>query len=74
MATRKRYWVVPNDGNWSVKHEGRVLSNHYTKSAAVDAGRKVAVANQPSQLTILRQDGTIETEYTYGSDPYPPKG
>jgi hypothetical protein len=71
---RHRYWVVPQGGNWAVKYESRVLSSHYLKSAAIEAGRKVAIANQPSQLTILRQDGTIETEYTYGSDPYPPKG
>lgn len=71
---RKRYWVVPNAGNWDVKHEGKVLSHHVLKSAAVEAGTKIAKANQPSQLTVLKQDGTIEYEHTYGSDPYPPVG
>lgn len=74
MAARKRYWVVPNNGNWAVKHDSQVLSNHYLKSAAVEAGQKVARANQPSQLTIMRADGTIEKEYTYGNDPFPPVG
>ncbi|MGH7510944.1 MAG: DUF2188 domain-containing protein [Gemmatimonadales bacterium] len=71
---RKRYWVVPYGTNWQVKHEGRVLSTHVLKSDAIEAGRKVAKANMPSQLTILKQDGTIEEEFTYGNDPYPPVG
>jgi hypothetical protein len=74
MSTRKRYEVVPAGTNWSVKHAGAVLSNHALKSAAVDAGVKVAKANQPSQLLIHRADGTIEDERTYGDDPFPPKG
>jgi hypothetical protein len=71
---RKQYWVVPNGGDWDVKHEGRVLSHHYLKEAAVDAGVKVAKANQPSSLKIMRGNGTIEDERTYGSDPFPPRG
>ena len=74
MSTRKRYWVVPHSTNWQVKHEGRVLSTHVLKSDAVDAGVKIAKANVPSQLTVLRQDGTIEYERTYRDDPYPPVG
>ncbi len=74
MASRKRYWVVPNATNWQVKHEGQVLSTHVLKSDAVDAGVKIAKANVPSQLTVLKQDGTIEYEHTYGNDPYPPQG
>ena len=71
---RKRFWVVPDGNDWAVKHEGRVLSRHYLKTDAVASGQNVARANQPSQLTVLKQDGTIEYEYTYGNDPYPPPG
>ena len=71
---RKIYRVVPNNGNWQVKKDGIVLSNHVLKSDAITKGRLLAVANQPSQLVIHRADGTIETEFTYGNDPYPPAG
>jgi hypothetical protein len=71
---RKVYHVVPNGTNWQVKHNGQVFSNHILKSAAIESGRQVAIANQPSQLVIHKADGTIETEYTYGNDPYPPVG
>ncbi|WP_305787840.1 DUF2188 domain-containing protein [Symbioplanes lichenis] len=74
MAKRKRYNVVPNGNLWQVTHDGYVLSNHYTKQAAIDSGQAVAKANQPSQLVVYRANGTIEFEWTYGNDPYPPVG
>jgi hypothetical protein len=70
---RNRYDVVPAD-KWDVTHGGAVLSSHDTKDPAVEAGRKVAQANEPSQLVVHKQDGTFEYEYTYGDDPFPPKG
>lgn len=71
---RKLYVVSPDGTNWQVTHAGSVLSRHYTKEQAIQSGRSVAVANQPSQLQVRRANGTIEFEWTYGNDPYPPKG
>lgn len=71
---RKVYRVVPAGSDWQVTHNGRVLSTHHTKPPAVSAGQAVAKANQPSQLVVHRADGTIEYEYTYGDDPFPPAG
>ena len=68
---RKVYHVVPE---WDVKHEGALLSHHALKSDAVEAGKKVAKANEPSQLVVHKADGTFEYEHTYGDDPYPPVG
>jgi hypothetical protein len=74
MAARKVYRVVPGGGMWNLKHDGTTLKSFYTKAAAVDEGRRAAKANQPSQLVVHRADGTIEEEFTYGDDPYPPRG
>jgi len=71
---RKRYDVVPSNGQWNVTSGGGVLSRHVNKQPAIDAGVSAARANQPSQLVIHRVDGTIEDERTYGDDPYPPRG
>jgi hypothetical protein len=73
-VARKVYRVVPASDMWQVKHNGGILSSHYTKQAAIDSGRLVAKANEPSQLVVHKSDGTIETEWTYGNDPYPPQG
>lgn len=74
MATRRIYRVQYISQRWCVRHEGSTLSTHVTKGTAVSAGQKVAKANTPSQLVVHRMDGTIEYEYTYENDPYPPKG
>lgn len=71
---RTVYRVVPDVTKWSVKHERKIMSSHYTKSSAIEAGRGLAKANEPSQLVVHRSDGTIETEWTYGDDPFPPRG
>lgn len=52
----------------------RAASLHNRKEDAIEAGASMGRANQPSQLLIKQEDGTIEDERTYGSDPYPPAG
>ena len=74
MTSRKLYFVSPDGGIWIVTHEREVLSRHVLKTAAVEAGVKVAKANAPSSLRIMRADGTVEDERTYGNDPFPPRG
>ncbi|TFV62046.1 DUF2188 domain-containing protein [Geodermatophilus sp. DF01-2] len=72
---RKVYRVLPAGGSWKVAGpSGSALSTHYTKPPAVSAGQAAAKANQPSQLVVHKADGTFEYEYTYGDDPFPPKG
>ena len=77
MSSRKVYHVVPNqDKGWRVEFEGaqRASSAHDTKAEAIKAARQYATNAQPSQVIIHGMDGVIQTEYTYGDDPYPPAG
>lgn len=73
---RKVVDVSPNrrEGGWDVKQGKEVLSHHTKKDNAVQAGRKDAKEAELGQLRIRREDGTIQTEHTYGQDPHPPKG
>lgn len=73
---RNIYDVSPSGDKWTVKKRGAtfVLGTFDRKADAIEYGKKVAKANQPSQLVIRKADGTFETEYTYGDDPYPPIG
>lgn len=66
--------VVPNKGNWSVKQDGQVVSNHYKKETAVTNGTTVAKKQGNSQVVIHKKNGQIQTEHTYGNDPNPPEG
>ena len=36
--------------------------------------RRIARTEVPSQVKVHRTDGTIEDEFTYGNDPFPPTG
>jgi DNA modification methylase len=76
MSKRKTYDVSPKGSQWTVKERGatRAVGNFDKKADAVQRAREVA-KNQPiSQVVIRKLDGTIQTEHTYGKDPYPPKG
>lgn len=77
MAARKKYHVASNpDGGWDVKKEGgKKSSGHFdTKDEAVARGKTLAKAGDNGQIIIHKKDGQIQTEHTYGNDPYPPKG
>jgi len=77
MTRRKTYHVIPRtNGGWNVKLENasRASSSHETKADAVARARELAKRQALGQVIIHKQDGTIQTEHTYGKDPYPPKG
>jgi hypothetical protein len=74
----KVYHVVPNPsrrGGWRVEGENsqRASSWHDTKEQAVERGRELA-HNRKGQLKVHMGGGEFETEYTYGKDPFPPRG
>lgn len=72
MARRKIWHVVPNpDGDWAVKREGaqRASGLYPNKAEATERAKELAKANEPSQIKIHREDGTFQTEHTYGGDP-----
>jgi hypothetical protein len=66
--------IVPSGNGWNVKKAGQAtpLSHHRTQSAAEDAGRPKAKANQ-SELVIHGKDGKIRDKDSYGKDSCPPK-
>ena len=77
MEKRKTYHVIPGtDGCWKVKEEkaSRASNSQETKAEAVERAKELAKNQGLGQVVIHKQDGTIQTEHTYGKDPYPPKG
>jgi len=61
------FHLLPRDEDWVVRSEGsdEDLSWHDTKESAVEAGRGIARAHEPSRLVVHRADGTIQNSYTY---------
>lgn len=77
MTERKIYHVVPDpNGGWKVILEGgkRASRCFPTKSEATAYGRNLAKKAELGQLKIHKKDGSFQTEYTYGNDPFPPEG
>lgn len=62
------FHLLPSDEDWVVRSEGmdEDLSLHDTKDSALEAGRGIARAHEPSRLVVHRADGTIQTSYNYG--------
>jgi hypothetical protein len=76
LARRTVVHVTPNKrtGDWNVKKSGSNIGTFERKSDAVEVGKDIAKGAGHGQIVIHRQDGTIQTEHTYGGDPHPPKG
>ena len=66
--------VPAPDGHkgWWNKHDGKVMSRHETKEAAVAAGREIAIRLR-TEHSIHRLDGAITEKNSYGNDPSPPR-
>ncbi len=72
-AARQIYHVTFDSkmAQWHVKHQRnpQPVASFRTKEQAVSAGREIARAAGLAQLIVHKQNGQIETEYTYGNDP-----
>jgi hypothetical protein len=75
MATQRTvYLVLPESDRdrWLVtrEHNGWLFRRTYrTKAEAVSEGRSRAERHEPSQLKVLRSDGNLEFQTTYGGEP-----
>jgi hypothetical protein len=67
--------VSPKGGGrtgYTVKQDGRLLSNHNTQRTAIDAGRREA-RKDGVDLTVRGENGRIRSKDSYGCDPLPPR-
>ena len=64
--------TVPAGTGWANEENGRLVSSHRTREAAIDAGRELA-RREKVEHTIHKMDGTIGEKNSYGSDPNPPR-
>lgn len=73
--TGKNQYVVRDGDSWGVRGEGnsRLTASYDTQSQAIQHGRQIA-QNQQSELRIQGRDGKFREGWSYGNDPYPPRG
>jgi hypothetical protein len=73
--SRKNQYIVPTDNGWGVRGENqqRITAEFQTQREAIERGREIA-RNHKSELRIQGEDGKFRESWSYGHDPYPPKG
>ena len=73
-----RYAIIPHGNQWMINIEGKNYGPYSTQSAAlrdaVDTAQKAGVGGFEAQVLVQEGDGRFRTEWTYGTDPYPPAG
>lgn len=74
MMARTSYYVTNYQGQWHVKVGDNRYGPYRTQADAIAQARAWATANQPSQILVQGADGRFRTEWTYGNDPFPPRG
>ena len=65
--------VLPDQDDWKVEQNGRVLSKHRTQEEAIDSGREIARRDH-GEFVVHGHDGRIREKDSFGNDPHPPKG
>lgn len=72
---RTQYFVVLHEGQWKIKFNGQHYGPYRTQReaslAAIDAANE---SKGNAQVLVQGKDNLFRTEWTYGNDPYPPRG
>ncbi|MCD2322991.1 DUF2188 domain-containing protein [Sphingomonas sp. IC-56] len=71
----KNQYVVRNGSSWGVRGEGnsRLTARCDTQAEAIGIARGIA-RNQASELRIQGRNSQFRESWSYGNDPFPPKG
>lgn len=75
---RAQYIVVRHNGEWKISFNGKHYGPYSTQQAAiraaVDAAHDSGGKGVDAQVMVQGVNNEFRTEWTYGHDPYPPKG
>jgi hypothetical protein len=75
---RAQYFVVLHQGEWKISYEGKHYGPYNTQrdaiKASVDAAHQSGANGHDAQVLVQGENNQFRTEWTYGNDPYPPKG
>ena len=75
---RVQYFVVKHESEWKVKldgvHYGPFVTQAMAIRSAVDAANDSGRKGVDAQVLVQGENHQFRTEWTYGHDPYPPRG
>jgi len=76
MSRRAQYFVLLDEGQWTIRSEGRSFGPYPSQQDAIMAA--ATAAGQAfeqgfySQVLVQGENGQLQTEWTCGDDPQPP--
>jgi len=74
----QEFYVVLHRGEWRVRHGDTHFGAYGTQKPAirkaVDLAHAVGKVGLDAQVLVQGEDHKWRIEWTYGDDPYPPKG
>lgn len=75
---RAQYFVVLHEGQWKISFKGEHYGPFTTQKDAIDAAVGAAHTSgqggHDAQVLVQGVNNQFRTEWTYGHDPYPPRG
>lgn len=75
---RSVFYVVLNQNQWKIKfgeqHYGPYETQAKAIRQAVDWAHDHGKKGHDAQVLVQGQNNQFRTEWTYGNDPYPPRG
>jgi hypothetical protein len=75
---RAVYYVVLHEDRWKIKFNDQHYGPYNTQEAAirvaVDTAHDAGSKGHDAQVLVQGRDNRFRTEWTYGHDPYPPRG
>jgi hypothetical protein len=73
MPERAKFYVISNDGKWTIEHLSKNLGTYKTQTEAMDDARKMAKRQHDeghkAQVLVQGKDKQFRAEWTYGDDP-----
>jgi hypothetical protein len=75
---RAQYFVVLHENQWKISYEGKHYGPYISQAdairVAVDTAHKAGGQGHDAQVLVQGVNNQFRTEWTYGHDPYPPRG
>ncbi|MBL7847745.1 MAG: DUF2188 domain-containing protein [Cyclobacteriaceae bacterium] len=75
---RLQYFVVYHQKQWMITFEQKQYGPYNTQAeairVAIDSAHSSGINGHNAQVLVQGTNNQFRTEWTYGHDPYPPKG
>ena len=74
---RKLYWIERQEDVWFIRFDGADYGPYKSEREAllfaVDAAKMLGEQGEETQVLRVDENGDVQSAWTFGQDPYPPR-